>query len=288
MPPVTHPRATRSSRAQAVAACARPATSMAGGESSDDDDMPSLLDQTSDGESDDGGGGKKSKPKSKTKSKSKSKLKTKTPGSPVQVEESPEAKAQRLLETEATDAFEGILADAARTEDSEVLKKGIAAAKGLECALPAHRTFPTHLPPHISSSPCAAMTRHSLLRRAKVALRLAQRNGKVPQDALNHHLTHLQEVGTALESRLPALIQAEKENKRLLAEQKEQDRKEKEIARKKAPARRAPPIPTSIATTHCPSIIDPRRRARCSVAGCCGSQEKEGQGEARRGGAAPL
>ena len=134
---------------------------MAGGESSDDDDMPSLLDQTSDGESDDGGGGKKSKPKSKTKSKSKSKLKTKTPGSPVQVEESPEAKAQRLLETEATDAFEGILADAARTEDSEVLKKGIAAAKGLECALPAHRTFPTHLPPHISSSPCAAMTCHS-------------------------------------------------------------------------------------------------------------------------------
>ena len=110
----------------------------------------------------------------------------------------------------------------------------------------------------------------------------------MPQDALNHHLTHLQEVGTALESRLPALIQAEKENKRLLAEQKEQDRKEKEIARKKAPARRAPPIPTSIATTHCPSIIDPRRRARCSVAGCCGSQEKEGQGEARRGGAAPL
>jgi len=176
---------------------------MAGGESSDDDDMPSLLDQTSDGESDDGGGRKKSKPKSKPKSKSKSKPKTKTPGSPVQVEESPEAKAQRLLETEATDALEGILADAARTEDTEVLKKGIAAAKGLE---------------------------------AKVALRLAQRNGKMPQDALNLHLTHLQEVWTALESRLPALIQAEKENKKLLAVQKEQDRKEKEIARKKAAA----------------------------------------------------
>ena len=40
---------------------------MAGGESSDDDDMPSLLDQPSDGESDDGGGGKKSKPKPKPK-----------------------------------------------------------------------------------------------------------------------------------------------------------------------------------------------------------------------------
>lgn len=154
---VTHPRRRARHRCSSRAgsgrlAPARPRESMAGGESSDDDDMPSLLDQTSDGESDDGGGGKKSKPKSKTKSKSKSKLKTKTPGSPVQVEESPEAKAQRLLETEATDAFEGILADAARTEDSEVLKKGIAAAKGLECALLAHRTFLTHLPPRTSAA----------------------------------------------------------------------------------------------------------------------------------------
>jgi hypothetical protein len=226
---------------------------MAPGESSDDDDMPGLLDQTSDGESDDGG--KKPKSKSKSKSQSKSKSKTKTPGSPVKVEESPEAKAQRLLETEATGALEGILADAARTEDTEVVKKGIAAAKDLECALPAHRALPahlalpTHLPPHISNSPHAATTRHSLLRRAKVALSLAQRNGKTPQDALNLLLRQLQETETALESRLPVVIQAEKEKKKLLAEQKEQDRKEKEIARKKAPARRTPPILASVATS---------------------------------------
>ena len=130
------------------------------------------------------------------------------------------------------------------------------------------------------------MSRHSLLRRAKVALSLAQRNGKMPQDALNLHLTQLQEAGTALVSRLPVLIQAEKENKKLLAEQKEQDRKEKEIARKKArAARRAPPIPASIATTLPLPSSTPGAAPACSVAGCRGSQEEEGQGEARGGGA---
>ena len=129
------------------------------------------------------------------------------------------------------------------------------------------------------------MSRHSLLRRAKVALSLAQRNGKMPQDALNLHLTQLQEAGTALVSRLPVLIQAEKENKKLLAEQKEQDRKEKEIARKKAPARSAPPILASIATTLPLPSSTPGAAPACSAAGCRGSQEAESQGEARGGGA---
>ena len=101
---------------------------MAGGDSSDDDDMPALLDQTSDGDSDGGGGAKKPKSKSKSKTKSKLKIKSKTPGAPVQVEEPPEVKERKLLETEAATALEGILADAARTEDIEVAKKGIETA----------------------------------------------------------------------------------------------------------------------------------------------------------------
>ena len=119
---------------------------MAGGDSSDDDDMPSLLDQTSDGDSDGGGGAKKPKSKSKSKTKSKLKIKSKTPGAPVQVEESPEVKAQKLLETEAATALEGILAEAARTEDTEVAKQGIETAKALECASPAHRATAAHVP----------------------------------------------------------------------------------------------------------------------------------------------
>ena len=105
---------------------------MAGGDSSDDDDMPSLLGQTSDGDSDGGGGAKKPKSKSKSKTRSKLKIKTKTPGAPVQVEEPAEVKAQKLLETEAATALEGILAEAARTADIEVAKQGIETAKALE------------------------------------------------------------------------------------------------------------------------------------------------------------
>ena len=119
---------------------------MAGGDSSDDDDMPSLLDQTSDGDSDGGGGAKKPKSKSKSKTKSKLKIKSKTPGAPVQVEEPAEVKAQKLLETEAATALAGILAEAARTEDIEVAKKGIETAKALECASPAHRATAAHVP----------------------------------------------------------------------------------------------------------------------------------------------
>ena len=123
---------------------------MAGGDSSDDDDMPALLDQTSDGDSDGGGGAKKPKSKSKSKTKSKLKIKPKTPGAPVQVEEPPEVKAQKqaqkLLETEAATALAGILAEAARTEDIEVAKKGIETAKALECASPAHRATAAHVP----------------------------------------------------------------------------------------------------------------------------------------------
>ena len=256
---------------------------MSGDESSEDDsDMPSLLDEISDGDSGGGGGAKKRRAKSKSKSK--------TLGTPAKVEESPEVKAQKRLEAKATQALEGTLADAALAEDTEVVKKGIAAAKGLECALPCQptaRALPTHLPLHISDSPRATTTRHSPHRRAEVALRLAQRKGKTTQDSLNLKLTQLQEATTALESRLTQVIETEKENKKKLLEQKEQERKEKEIARKKVPAARlssshpSPPHPT-------PSHRPPAPRPRCSVAGYRGSQEEEGQREARGGGAAPL
>ena len=92
----------------------------------------------------------------------------------------------------------------------------------------------------MSHRPCAPMTRHPLRRRAKISLSLAQRNGKSPQGALNLLLTQLQESGAKLESRLPELIQLEKENKKKEKERKEKERKEQEIARKKAPSRPAP------------------------------------------------
>ena len=99
-------------------------------------------------------------------------------------------------------------------------------------------------PPHMSHRPCAPMTRHPLRRRSKISLSLAQRNGKLPQCALNLLLTRLQESGAKLESRLPELIQLEKENKKKEKERKEKERKEQEIARKKAPTR---PTPTPTA-----------------------------------------
>ena len=92
----------------------------------------------------------------------------------------------------------------------------------------------------MSRRPCAPTTRHPLRRRSKISLSLAQRNGKLPQCELNLLLTRLQESGAKLESRLPELIQLEKENKKKEKERKEKERKEQEIARKKAPARPAP------------------------------------------------
>ena len=144
-------------------------------------------------------------------------------------------------------------------------------------------------PPHMSRRPCAPTTRHPLRRRSKISLSLAQRNGKLPQCALNLLLTRLQESGAKLESRLPELIQLEKENKKKEKERKEKERKEQEIARKKAPARPAPHADRPRTAPAAPRrSIDPRRRARCSAAGCRGGQEAEGQGEAGRGGSPPL
>ena len=81
----------------------------------------------------------------------------------------------------------------------------------------------------MSRRPCAPTTRHPLRRRSKISLSLAQRNGKLPQCALNLLLTRLQESGAKLESRLPELIQLEKENKK-----KEKERKEKDEKKEKA------------------------------------------------------
>ena len=92
----------------------------------------------------------------------------------------------------------------------------------------------------MSHRPCALTTRLPLRRRSKISLSLAQRNGKLPQCVLNLLLTQLQESGAKLESRLPELIQLEKENKKKEKERKEKERKEQEIARKKAPSRPAP------------------------------------------------
>ena len=92
----------------------------------------------------------------------------------------------------------------------------------------------------MSRRPCAPTTRHPLRRRSKISLSLAQRNGKLPQCALNLLLTRLQESGAKLESRLPELIQLEKENKKKEKERKEKDekkekeRKEKDEKKEKA------------------------------------------------------
>ena len=232
--------------------------------------MPSLLDEKSEGSGND----EPQKRASATREKKTSKTSMKTPRSPAQVEESAEVKAQKRLEAKAIHMLEDILADTAHIkENSEVVKSYIAAAKDLECASAQ------------SNSPCAALTRHSL-RRAEITLSLAQRNRKTPQDALNLHLTQLQHAHPQLELRLTHLIATEKENKRKQAEQKEVGRKEKDIARKKAPANLAAHlyVLAALPTSH---SSPPRRRARCSIAGHRGSQEEEGQGKARRGGAAP-